>query len=202
MAPNNRLRSPLRIKAGDIAEDGSFAGYGSVFNVVDSGGDIIVSGAFAASLQRHAQAGTRPKMLWQHCHDQPIGSWLEMREDDHGLWCRGKLLTDVQQAREAYVLMKAGELDGLSIGYETLEWEPARADEMAAKYGYGGEVGYGMPAGQVRVLKQVELWEVSPVTFPMNEAARVETVKRRQDAAHPDMTPILAALERRGLAFA
>lgn len=204
----HKLRSPLRIKASDIGADGSFAGYGSVFNVIDSGGDMMAPGSFAASLQRHAQAGTRPKMLWQHDHCQPIGSWLEMREDDHGLWCKGQLLLDVQQAREAYTLMKAGELDGLSIGYEVDDYVNVRADEIGAKYGCHPTGGYA-PAGQVRVLRAVGLWEVSPVTFPMCDPARIETVKttgngqqatgNRSTARGPDLTPILAALERRGL---
>ncbi len=194
-----QLRSPLKIKAGDIADDGTFTGYGSVFNVVDNGGDMIVPGAFAASLERHKSAGTRPKMLWQHDSYRPIGSWLEMTEDDHGLRCKGRLLLDVEQAREAYALMKAGELDGLSIGYECTEWEHATADSLQAKYGYYGEC-YGA-IDHVRVLKAVELWEISPVTFPMCEQARVETVKQRSRSVL-DLTPISEALARRGALLA
>lgn len=192
-------RSPLRIKAADLQADGSFCGYGSVFNVVDAGGDMIMPGAFIESLKRHAAAGTRPKGLWQHEHDHPILSWKEIGEDDHGLWCSGQLILEVGKAKEAHALMKAGELDGLSIGYECNEWEFCRSDELATKYG-GMAVGYGTPAGQVRVMKCIDLWEVSLVTFPMNEAARVESVKRAPAAL--DLSPIVAALDRRQRLFA
>ena len=193
-----KSRSPLRIKAADIAADGTFFGYGSVFNVVDSGGDLIRPGAFSESLSRHAENGTRAKLLWQHYHDKPIGSWVEMREDDHGLLCRGKLLIDdVEKAREAYALMKAGELDGLSIGYECTEWDSVRSDELSTKYGIGQIGSYAVGQNSVRVLKTVDLWEVSVVTFPMNEAARVEAVKRHAAPAIPDLSRIAAALDRR-----
>lgn len=191
------LRSPLRVKATDIGEDGVFSGYGSVFNTVDSGGDYIINGAFAETLAQHANDNTRAKLLWQHRHEEPIGSWIEMREDDHGLYCKGRLLLDVAKAREAYALLKAGELDGLSIGYECQQWEFAQPDELQSKYGY---VGMHMQAGSVRVLKQIDLWEVSLVTFPMNAAARVDAVKAVPRVL--DLTPISEALARRGRVLA
>ena len=195
----SRLRSPLRVKSDSIGADGTFSGYGSVANLVDSGADVVARGAFAATLKRHAENGTRPKLLSQHCAEHPIGTWLEMREDDYGLFCRGRLILDVEKGRETYALMKAGELDGLSIGYEVVSWENASPADLDTKYGI--PAGYAMPSGMVRVLKQIELWEVSVVTFPMQQAARVESVK---NAVRPalDLTPISAALERRGRLYA
>ena len=96
-------------------------------------------------------------MLWQHDPTRPIGVWDEVREDGRGLWVKGRLLLEVQAAREAHVLLQAGAIDGLSIGYRTLRSE--------AK---GGR----------RLLHEIELWEVSLVTFPMLPEARV----RAEDA--------------------
>jgi hypothetical protein len=93
-------------------------------------------------------------MLWQHDPAQPIGIWDEVREDERGLFVRGRLLLEVRAAHEAHVLLQAGAIDGLSIGYRTLRAEKA--------------------AGQ-RLLHEIELWEVSLVTFPMLPEARVQT---------------------------
>jgi len=92
-------------------------------------------------------------MLWQHDPTQPIGVWDEVREDAKGLFVKGRLLLDVARAREAHVLVQAGAIDGLSIGYRTVR------SEKAAKGG--------------RLLHEIELWEVSLVTFPMLPEARV-----------------------------
>lgn len=192
----SRRATRFAVKAADVAADGTFTGYGSVFGNVDSGGDMIVKGAFAASLAAHKAAGTRPKLLWQHDTCAPVGTWLELAEDDTGLVCRGRLLIDdVEKAREAYALMKAGELDGLSIGYDCTEWEHCAGDDMKYREAYPTMGGMPM-AGQVRILKTINLWEISLVTFPMNEAARVETVKTARPAVL-DLAAISAALDRR-----
>jgi uncharacterized protein len=194
-----RKAAPLRLKA--LADDGVFEGYGSIFNVVDSVGDVVAPGAYAATLARHASEGTRPKGLWQHDPSRPILTWLDLREDDRGLWCKGRLILEVEQAREAHALMKAGELDGLSIGFECTEVEFARPEDYEQKFGYGlAPMPYAMPAGsQVRVLKAVDLWEVSIVTFPACAPARVEAVK----AAPPrDLSRVVAAIARRQAALA
>ena len=128
-------------------------GYASLFGVADQGGDIVAPGAYAASLARLAARGDKVRMLWQHDPAQPIGIWEEIREDGRGLWVRGRLLPEVAQAREAAALIAAGAIDGLSIGYRTL-----RAERDAQ--------------GR-RVLAEVELWEVSLVTFPMLAEAKV-----------------------------
>lgn len=129
------------------------SGYASIFGVVDRGGDVVIPGAYAASLKRMAAAGGRVRMLWQHDPAQPIGVWDEVREDGRGLWVKGRLLTDLAQGREAAALLAAGAIDGLSIGYRTLRAERG-------------------PQGR-RLLAEVELWEVSLVTFPMLPQARV-----------------------------
>ena len=97
-------------------DDGVFEGYASVFDVVDLGMDVVAKGAFAKSL-----AVRKPKMLWQHSMADPIGVWDEIREDERGLYVKGRLLKDVQKGREAIALIKALAIDGMSIGYRTIE---------------------------------------------------------------------------------
>lgn len=128
-------------------------GYASLFDHTDQGGDNVQRGAYAASLKALKAKGRSIKMLWQHDPAQPIGVWDEVREDDKGLWVKGRLLTDVAQGKEAAALLKAGAIDGLSIGYRT---------KKAQKDGKGR-----------RLLSELELWEVSLVTFPMLPEARV-----------------------------
>jgi HK97 family phage prohead protease len=135
-----------------LKEGAEIAGYASLFGAADQGGDVVAAGAYRASLERLAAAGSGVKMLWQHDPARPIGVWDEVREDGRGLFVRGRLLTEVQAAREAHVLLEAGAIDGLSIGYRTVRAEKA-----------GGQ----------RLLHEIELWEVSLVTFPMLAQARV-----------------------------
>lgn len=155
-----------------VAADGSFAGYASLFGKADLGRDMVLPGAFRASLARRGAAGV--KMLFQHDPAQPIGVWTEIREDHQGLSVRGQLTTGVARAREVLSLMRAGALDGLSIGYRTVR------GKTDAKTG-------------IRSLLEVDLWEISVVTFPMLPEARVSAVKMRTDAA-------LAAAIRRAAA--
>ena len=134
-------------------EDGTrIEGYASMFGVPDRGGDVVRARAYGASLERMRAEGRRVKMLWQHDPAQPIGVWDEVREDERGLWVSGRLLTEVARGAEAKALIEAGAIDGLSIGYRTVK---------ATKSGAGRE------------LTELELWEVSLVTFPMLEAAKV-----------------------------
>lgn len=186
---------PMAFKMGAMAENGTFEGYGSIFGVVDSYNDIVVKGAFADSLARIARDGRRVKMLWQHNPNEPIGVWDELREDDVGLYCKGRLLLDVQRARECYALMKAGAMDGLSIGYEATRYTHVAPDEVESRI---GAKYYGMCGpGQIRLLEACDLWEISPVTFPACEPATVTTVKQSRLAA-PDLSAVAAALTRRG----
>jgi HK97 family phage prohead protease len=148
----------LDIKA--LSDDGSFEGYGSIFGNVDSYGEIVEPGAFTGSLVDARKKGRSIKMLWQHNPDQPIGVWDDLAEDNKGLYVKGKLLKDVSpQAAEAYGLLKAGALDGLSIGYRVIEAAP-----------------HPDKAG-IFSLKKLDLKEVSIVTFAANDRARVESVK-------------------------
>jgi len=140
----------LEIKAED--EEGVITGYGAVFGNEDNGGDIILNGAFAASLQERL-----PKMLWQHMSFAPIGVWEQASEDETGLYVRGRILDTVEQGREAKALIEAGAIDGMSIGYRTVD--------------------SGRGADGARVLKELDLWEISLVTFPMLESARVDAIK-------------------------
>lgn len=155
----------------DAAEDGvrSFSGYGSVFDTVDSYGDTIVKGAFKDTLKEWKAKSKLPKLLLQHggggffsanADDMvPIGKWDEMKEDSHGLFVRGHLFDlDTDRAKSVYVAMKEKELDGLSIGFRTKKW---KYDEDT----------------DIRTLTEIELWEVSLVTFPANDPARVSSVK-------------------------
>lgn len=143
-----------RFDDGVVVTDGTeIEGYASLFGQTDQGGDVVAAGAYSASLAKLAAADRRVKLLWQHDPAQPIGVWDEVKEDGKGLYVKGRLLTDISKGREAASLIEAGALDGLSIGYRTVK---ASRDE----------------AGR-RVLQEVELWEVSLVTFPMLPTARV-----------------------------
>ncbi|MEJ6391828.1 HK97 family phage prohead protease [Gymnodinialimonas sp. 2305UL16-5] len=140
-----------------LGDDHVIEGYASLFGATDQGGDVVEKGAYAKSLK----AGRRVKMLWQHDPNEPIGIWDEVREDSRGLYVKGRLLDDVARAREAAALTKAGAIDGLSIGYRTVK---ANKDERGR-----------------RLLSEVELWEVSLVTFPMLPEARVESREGKSD---------------------
>ena len=152
-----------------IEPDGSFEGYAALFGRVDLGRDLILPGAFARSLAERGVGGVR--MLFQHDPAEPIGVWAELREDAVGLHVKGRLTLDVARAREVLALMRAGAIDGLSIGFRAVE---GRTD----------------PRTRVRRLARIDLWEVSVVTFPMQPDARIAGVKRAGQS--------LAAAIRRG----
>lgn len=152
------LNRPFEVK--ELGEDGEIVGYGSVFDVVDSYRDIVVRGAFLDSIQKMKAGGRKLKMLWQHRSDTPIGVWEEMAEDERGLLLKGRLALSTYKGREVRELLKMGAVDGLSIGFSVPK---------------GGEE-YDQ-SRNVNLLKQVDLWETSIVTFPANEAAMVEEVR-------------------------
>ena len=154
----------LQIKA--AGDDGTVEGYGSVFGVRDNYDDVIAKGAFIQSLKDHKAAGTMPAMLWQHDADKPIGVWTEMVEDEKGLRIKGQLAMETVKGKEAHALLKMGALNGLSIGFMSKEWAYDRDTE-------------------VRTLTAIDLWEVSLVTFPANEKARVTNVKSADEMATP-----------------
>lgn len=139
-----------------IEPDGAFEGYASLFRIADLGKDVVEPGAFRESLVRRGPGGV--KLLWQHDPTEPIGRWLELREDTRGLYVRGRLSLAVARAREIHALMRDGAIDGLSIGFRS---ERARNE----------------PRTGLRRLEKVDLWEISLVTFPMQPQARVSVVK-------------------------
>ena len=152
----------FELKAYDDDEDdeakGMFSGYASVFGNKDLGNDVVVQGAFQKSIR--AKGARKIKMLFQHDTKEPIGVYTKVREDAQGLYVEGKLAMQTQKGREVYELMKMAAIDGLSVGY--------RVD--AKGYSYDDR-------GKKRYLKQVDLMEISAVTFPMNPKARVSAVK-------------------------
>lgn len=158
----NYIERPFEIKA--VEDTGVFSGYGSVFGNVDSYQEIVAPGAFGESLAAWKDAGKMPPVLWQHRSGEPLGPYLDMREDTHGLFVKGQLLVDdVARAKEARALMKAKAVNGLSIGFVT------REDS------------YDKVTG-IRTLKKIDLWEVSVVTFPANPAAQISNVKSAIEA--------------------
>lgn len=174
MRERKRLRANWDMKS--IDGDGRFAGYASVFDVVDNQRDVVMRGAFARTLS--GRTG-EIKLLWQHSQSEPIGVFERMFEDARGLYVEGRLLLDVQRAKEAHSLMKAGALSGLSIGYSPL------------RYTIDADSG-------VRRLAEVELWEVSLVTFPANAAAGVTVVKHvpLAEAGAGDLLALRRAVQR------
>jgi len=148
--------TPLDCKA--VEADGTFEGYASIFHREDMGHDIVLPGAFRESLAERGAAGI--KLLFQHDANQPIGVWTALEENSRGLYARGRLMREVARAREVHSLMRAGALDGLSIGFRTVKGRRDRASG-------------------VRRLEKVDLWEISIVTFPLLPEARVGVVKAR-----------------------
>jgi Escherichia/Staphylococcus phage prohead protease len=146
----------LDLKAVEV--DGSFEGYASLFHREDMSRDVVLPGAFSESLARRGPAGV--KMLFQHDANQPIGVWATLKEDARGLYAQGRLMPEVAKAREVHALMRAGALDGLSIGFRTVKGRRDRATG-------------------VRRLAKVDLWEISVVTFPLLPEARVASMKGR-----------------------
>lgn len=169
----------LDVKA--LTDQGEFEGYASTFGNVDRGGDIVVAGAFAESLQ--ARPAAKVKMLLHHDTRRICGTWAEMVEDSQGLKVKGKLLLTTQDGKETYELMRAGALEAMSIGYRTL------VDEIDRQTG-------------VRKIVKADLMEVSLVTFPMNERCTVGAVKRAGEYTTQDWRDIEAALRDEGLSRA
>lgn len=156
------IQAELKAYNGDDEEEkGVFSGYGSIFGNKDLGNDVMVQGAFAKSIASKGPKGV--KLLYQHDAKEPIGVFDEIIEDRKGLRVKGRLAMGTQKGREVYELMKMGAIDGLSIGY--------RVSPKGADYD---------ERGKKRMLKEVDLMEISAVTFPMNTRARVQAVKGEQ----------------------
>lgn len=167
------LRAPERKSAGGLmqlelecelkfddaaAGEGTIEGYASKWDLLDRGGDIVRAGAFKKSIARWKKQKAMPPMLWQHDPHTPIGVWLDLFEDDVGLYAKGQLFLDIPKAAECRALIKGKAVRGLSIGYLTMDSDYDRATGA-------------------RFLKEVDLWEISPVTFPMLPEALIAGVK-------------------------
>jgi HK97 family phage prohead protease len=166
LAPNAH-DMPFQPRAA-IFPDGSVEGYASLFGEIDQARDMVMPGAFAQTLR--VRGVRRIPMLFQHDPAEPVGIWQEITEDWRGLRVRGRLIPDVKRARELLALLRVGAADGLSIGFKTVK---ARID----------------PQSRVRKLVEVDLWEISIVTFPLLPGARVRAV---QEAKAPFAPPARA----------
>jgi len=140
-----------------LSSDGAVEGYASLFGEIDQARDMVMPGAFTQTLK--SRGLRKIPMLFQHDPSEPVGVWLELAEDFRGLRARGRLIPDVARGRELLALLREGAIDGLSIGYRTVR-------------------GIIDPKTRVRRLYQVDLWEISIVTFPLLNGARVSTVKQ------------------------
>ena len=164
-------KKDLSFEIKSVSDDGLFSGYASVFDNVDSYGDIVRKGAFVESIGEWESKGKMPPILWNHDPSDPIGIYTKMQEDSKGLYVEGKLLIDdVPRAKQTHALMKAGVIDGLSIGYRVKEYL-YNVDE------------------EVTDLIKLSLREVSIVTFPANPETRIEAVKSRLDAGELPTLP-------------
>ncbi len=147
----------FELKAVD-GEEGVIEGYGAYLGNQDRVGDIIEKGAFLKAIRKHKSGDMAVKMLWQHDYRRPVGVWGDMREDEKGLYVKGRIITQSQDGSSAYALIKGGAIDGLSIGFVPVNWT------VDSKTG-------------IRTIHEVELYEISLVTFPANEKARIQSVK-------------------------
>lgn len=164
----------------EVDEEGHFSGYASVYNVIDAYRERVAPGAFAATLRKWQSRGRFPPALWQHRSGEPVGPFTLMREDEKGLYTEGQLLVnDVQRAREARALMKSKTVDGLSIGFNSVveEWNNEE---------------------KVLTLKEIDLWEVSIVTFPANSESLITEVRSMFAEGVPSIKEIEEVLRDAG----
>jgi uncharacterized protein len=167
----------LQFEIKSLSPDGTFAGYASVFNVLDSQRDVIKVGAFSQTIKGRI---SEIKLLWQHNIGEPIGVIEELKEDSQGLYIRASLLLGkIARADEAYALIKAGVVRGLSIGYSPVRYR------------------YDTP-NRIRYISQVDLWEVSLVTYPANAAAQITVLKsdHSKESHNHEGVALLGAINR------
>lgn len=180
----------IALQVDAVAEDGAFTGYGSVFGVTDAYSEQVMPGAFKDSLATWAAKGRMPAMLWSHSTNRPVGVWTKMEEDERGLKVEGRLVLGCTDGRDAYELMKAGAMTGLSIGFMPVETTRA-CDTNGDKCPGCVEC--------IEQLNKVDLWEVSPVVFPACDEAQVEEVRSSPGAHKRELESALcdAGLSRR-----
>ncbi|TYR32126.1 HK97 family phage prohead protease [Mesorhizobium microcysteis] len=160
--PEIRLAPVFEVRSAEAAT-GIVTGYASVFGgPPDSYGDIIAPGAFTRTLAEHKSESTTPAMLWCHRSDEPVGRWLELKQDGHGLFVRGKLNLDTQAGRETHAHIKGGDVTGFSIGFLLSEGSRKRNDDRSW------------------TITDLDLWEISVTPIPANKRARVSEVKSLQ----------------------
>jgi len=168
---NQKLTIPLQIKA---LKDREFEGHGSMFGNVDLGGDVVVPGAFKRTLAKHRKDGALPQMFWMHDPSRIPGKWLSMSENEDGLVVKG-VLADTPLGDEVHTLLEMEAVRGLSIGYQVTDQD----------YDKDGN----------RLLKEIDLWEVSVVSLPMNPLAQV-THAKSQLSASGEYVPTSREFER------
>ena len=186
-------RYEVKFAAEDVTQTGEFSGYGAVFGNVDEGGDVIEAGAFSETLKQWKKSGKLPPMLLQHdlwgmngSDGLPVGKWLSMEEDGTGLFVKGRLINlETDLGKRIYGALKEGVLDGMSIGYRVKRYTPGTK-----------------PKEPRRKLHELDLVELSLVTFPMNGKARVQSVKSLGDLDATDYRDIEASLRDAGLSRA
>lgn len=157
-----RHQVPLDIR--DVTDEGEFAGYASVFDIEDSYGTVMAQGCFDRTLSEHSDRGSSPKLLFQHDPSLIIGEHTTLREDDHGLYIEGRLYhkeSSIPEAARAHTLMKKRQLDGISIGFSMYDSD---------SYEYSSEM-------DAFIIREVNLWENSIVTFPSNPDSRINDVR-------------------------
>ena len=168
------------MKALDGEEPGTFVGMGAVFGNRDFVNDVIAPGAFAKSLKAFARKNRLPPLLWSHNTDEPLGRFLEMEETSRGLKVTGKLNLKVQRAAEAHALLQDRDVTGLSIGF--------RIPEKGFEFD---------PKKNIRTLTEIDLMEVSIVSIPANDIARIGAVKEwLPEECSPEMVRTKRELEK------
>ena len=153
----------MGLEVKEVQESGMFTGYASTFGGdPDSYGDVIAPGAFKNTLAENGYGGNGIKMLWQHDPQEPIGVWSQIREDKRGLFVEGQLALGTNEGRRAYELLKIGALNTMSIGFRIKAYSQDDKKET-------------------RTLEEIELYEISLVTFPANTNAQITNVKTTKD---------------------
>lgn len=171
--------SELSVK--ENTEEGVIEGYASVFGNIDCYGDIVQKGAFEKCIKTYFPR--YPKFIWSHNWEKVMGTVLEVKEDEHGLYFKAQFTLSVQEAREKYELIKAGAITDISFGYFVNDFSYNKDDN--------------------RLLKEVTIYEISPVLVGANEEAMITSVKSADnstdpgsdDPPKPDDTPLVDAVK-------
>jgi hypothetical protein len=168
----------FQFKADDVSPEGIFKGYASVFGgKPDSYGDIIKFGAFTDTIVKGGKFRSSIKMLFNHNKDIMIGKYTQLEENSKGLSVIGQLALETNAGHDAHVLMKMGAIDAMSIG-----WEPLREDATGKAVAMTDAVEFDEKKN-IRLLKKIDLWEISPVTFPAQPRASITDVKSAIESA-------------------